>query len=83
MDEGFWEKETRDEMRRRIAAIGAKAVMYYVETPIETIRDRVAERNKNLTKDSFKVSRELLDKYLMGWQPPSEDEDYILASEVK
>jgi predicted kinase len=83
MDEGFWEKETRDEMRRRIAAIGAKAVMYYVDTPIETIRDRVVERNKNLTKDSFKVSRELLDNYLMGWQPPSEDEDYILASEVK
>src|SRR5262249_51520783 len=30
MDEGFWEKETRDEMRRRIDAVGAKAVLYYV-----------------------------------------------------
>jgi hypothetical protein len=57
--------------------------MYYVETPIETIRDRVVERNNNLTKDSFKISREMLDNYLMYWQPPSEDEDYILASEVK
>lgn len=83
MDEGFWEKETRDEMRRRIATIGAKAVMYSVEAPIETIRDRVLERNNSLTKDSFEISREMLDNYLMYWQPPSEDEDYILASEVK
>ena len=83
IDEGFWERETRDEMRKRTDAIGAKAVMYYVETPIESIRDRVVGRNNNLTKDSFKISREMLDNYLMYWQQPGEDEDYILASEVK
>ena len=83
MDEGFWAKEEREELKRRIHAIGAKAVMYYVDTPIETIRERVVGRNNNLTKDSFKISREMLDNYLMHWQSPSEDEDYILASEVK
>lgn len=83
IDEGFWEKEQRDEMRRRASTIGAKAIMYYVETPIETIRERVVGRNSHLTKDSFKISREMLDNYLMYWQPPGEDEDYILASEVK
>ena len=83
IDEGFWAKEQRDELRRKIDAIGAKAVMYYVDTPIETIRERVVGRNNNLTKDSFKISREMLDNYLKYWQPPSEDEDYILASEVK
>jgi predicted kinase len=83
IDEGFWEKELRDEMRIRTGEIGAKAVMYYVETPIDTIRERVAGRNDNLAKDSFKISREMLDNYLMYWQPPGEDENYILASEVK
>ena len=83
MDEGFWEKETRDEMRRRADAIGAKVVMYYLETPIETIRERVVGRNSNLTKDSFKISREMFDNYLKYWQAPTEDEDYVLASEVK
>jgi hypothetical protein len=57
--------------------------MYYVETPIEVIRKRVAGRNNNLTKDSFKISREALDGYLKNWQPPGEDEEYILASEVR
>jgi len=83
MDEGFWAKEERDEMKRKIEAIGAKAVMYYVETPIETIRERVLLRNNNLTKESFMISQEMLDGYLSHWQPPSEDEDYILVSEVK
>src|SRR6266700_4914413 len=83
IDEGFWEKEQRDEMRRRTGTIAAKAVMYYVETPIETIRERVVGRNNNLTKDSFKISREMLDNYLKDWEPPTEDEDYTLASEVK
>jgi predicted kinase len=79
IDEGFWAKEQRVELRRRIDAIGAKEVLYYVEAPIETIRERVVGRNNNLTKDSFKISREMLDNYLKYWQPPSEDEDYILA----
>lgn len=83
IDEGFWEKDTRNEMRRRIAAIGAKTVMYYVETPIETIRERVVGRNNNPTKESFKISREMFDNYLTYWQPPGEDEDYIPAGEVK
>lgn len=83
IDEGFWAKEQRDEMRRRAGTIGAQAVMYYVETPIETIRERIVGRNTTLTKDSFKISREMLDTYLMYWQPPGEDEDYILASEMK
>ena len=83
IDEGFWEREQRDKMRKRIEAFGAKAVMYYVDTPIETIRERVVGRNNNLMKESFKISREMLDNYLKYWQPPSEDEDYVLASEVK
>src|SRR5436305_13301353 len=44
IDEGCWEKEQRDEMRRRTDAIDAKAVMYYVEIPRETMRDWVLER---------------------------------------
>lgn len=77
LDEGFWERETRDEMRKRADAIGATLVMYYLDTPIETIRKRVLGRNSNLTKDSFEISSEMLDGYLKYWEPPSEDEECI------
>ena len=83
IDEGVWEKEQRDLLRRRIEDIGAQAVLYFLDTPIETIRERVARRNMNPAKDSFKISGELLDGYLKYWQPPSEDEGYVLASEAK
>ena len=82
IDEGVWAKEQRDVLRRRAEEAGAQAVVYYLDTPIETIRERVARRNMNPAKDSFKISGELLDFYLQYWEPPREDEGYVLASEV-
>ncbi len=35
LDEGFWERKTRDEMRKRAEAVGANSVMYFLDTPIE------------------------------------------------
>ncbi len=83
IDEGVWAKEQRDILRRRSEEVGARAVVYFLDTPIETIRERVARRNMNPAKDSFKISGHLLDEYLKYWQPPGEDEEYVLASEVK
>lgn len=81
IDEGFWEKEQRALLRRRIEETGAEEVLYYLDTPIETIRERVARRNTSPSKDSFRISRTMLDNYLTYWHPPSEDEGYVLASE--
>lgn len=83
MDEGFWGREEREDLKRQISAIGAGAVVYYVDTPIEEIRERVTKRNNNLTKESFEISQEMLEGYLVNWQPPGEDEHYLMASELK
>ena len=65
IDEGFWAKEQRDEMRRRTEEVGAQSVLYYLDTPIETIQERVALRNMDPGKESFKISGDLLsDGYL-------------------
>ena len=45
LDEGFWAKEERALMRRRIEGMGAEAMLYYLDTPLETIRKRVAQRD--------------------------------------
>ena len=68
-------------MRRRIDGVGADEVLYYLDTPIETIRERVAQRSVDPPNDSFRISGELLDFYLQYWQPPGDDEDYVRASE--
>jgi predicted kinase len=80
LDEGFWPKEERAWMRSRIEGMGAAAVLYYLDTPIETIRERVAQRSADPPTDSFQISEALLDYYLPFWQPPSEDEGYLIAS---
>jgi predicted kinase len=82
LDEGFWEKDQRTAMRRRIEATGAKAVLCYVDTPLATARERIARRNQGLAQDSFLISRELFDDYLPYWQPLTEDEGYVLASDL-
>ena len=81
IDEGFWAREERALLRSRIEKMGAEVVLYYLDTPIQTIRERVARRSANPTKDSFRISRAMLDNYLAYWQPPSEDEGYVLAGE--
>lgn len=82
IDEGVWEREQREILRRRTEEVGAQALVYYLDTPIETIRERVARRNMNLANDSFKIGGELLDFYLRYWQPPGEEEEFVLACEV-
>ncbi|HWG83955.1 MAG TPA: ATP-binding protein [Deinococcales bacterium] len=81
VDEGFWAREQRDELRRRIEAAGARAVLHYVEAPVETMRRRVLDRNDALTADTFLISGEMFDAYLPYWQPPGDDEGYLRAGE--
>jgi predicted kinase len=83
IDEGFWERGLRDLMRQRAADVGARAVVVFLDTPIETIRERVARRNTTVAADAFTISEDLLDHYLPYWEPPGEDEDSVRASELR
>jgi predicted kinase len=78
IDEGFWSKEQRAEMVKRVESAGAKPVVYYVESPVELMRARTLIRSKNPTKDSFEISEEMFDGYLKYWQAPDESEDVIV-----
>jgi predicted kinase len=83
IDEGFWARDERAEIRKQIVSLGAEHVLYYLDTPLETIRERVSRRNVSPTEDSFMISRELLDGYLSDWQPPDEDEGYVAVSAME
>lgn len=79
LDEGFWTKSQREELKKRIEKAGAKWVLYYVSTPADEMKKRVLNRSKNPDKESFEISDEMFDSYLKYWQPPEEDEEFILA----
>lgn len=79
LDEGFWAKSQRDDMKKKISELGAKPILYYVECPVEKMRERVVTRTKTPPEDSFEISEEMFDNYLKYWQPPEEDEEFIPA----
>jgi predicted kinase len=79
LDEGFWIKAYRYEVKKKISDIGGKPILYYVECSVETMRERVVNRSKSPPEDSFEISVEMFDSYLQYWQPPEEDEEFILA----
>jgi len=79
LDEGFWAKSQRDDMKKKISEVGAKPILYYVECPIEEMRERVVSRSKIPPEDSFEISGEMFDSYVKYWQPPEEDEEFILV----
>lgn len=79
IDEGFWVKSQRDDIKKRITEVGAKPIMYYVECPVEKMRERVVSRSGSPPVDSFEISGEMFDKYLKYWEPPTNDEDFLLA----
>ena len=79
LDEGFWTKSQRDDIKKKIIAMGAKPILYYVEYPIEKMRERVINRSKISPEDSFEIDGEMFDSYVKYWEPPAEDEEFILA----
>lgn len=78
IDEGFWVKSQRDDIKKKLSEVGAKPVLYYVECPLEKMRDRVVNRSTNPPIDSFEISGEMFDRYLQYWQAPEEDEHIIV-----
>ncbi len=79
IDEGFWVKSQRDDIKKKISEIGATPLLYYVESPLEQMRERVVTRSKTPPEDSFEISGEMFDSYVKYWEPPNEDEEFILA----
>ena len=74
----FWVKSQRDDIKKKILNVGAKPIFYYVECSVEKMKERVINRSKNPTKDSFEISEEMFNSYLKYWQAPDESEDVIV-----
>ena len=80
----FWVKSQRDDIKKKILNVGAKPIFYYVECSVEKMKERVINRSKNPTKDSFEISEEMFNSYLKYWQAPDESENVrvVTSSEL-
>lgn len=80
IDEGFWAKSQRDEIKDQIKAAGAEPILFYAQCPVETMKDRTINRNNKFSDDSFEINEEMFDSYLKYWEPPSKEEEAIILS---
>lgn len=79
LDEGFWERSYRDEIRNKIRGLGGEPIVYYVSQPVEIMRARTVERSKNPPSDAFEIDEATFNRYLKFWQPPEKNEEYLLV----
>ena len=81
IDEGFWTKEHRDEIRNKVKNAGAIPITYYLEVPFEIMKARTLKRSENPPGDSFYIDEEAFNQYWKHFQPPDQDEEFTLISQ--
>ena len=74
LDWGVWTRAERDNYRQRARELGADVEMVFVDAPIETLHQRVAERNLDLPPGTFSISVEELDEWAARFERPTPDE---------
>jgi predicted kinase len=82
IDEGFWVKEQRDEIREKVKNVGAIPKLYYLEVSFEIMKARTLKRSENPPVDSFNIDEESFNQYWKYFQPPDKDEEYTLINQV-
>src|SRR5438105_12605541 len=73
IDEGFWVKEHRDEIRDKVQRVGAVPKLYYVEAPLEVMKARTLKRSSNPSIDSYVIDEESYNHYWQFFRPPGEE----------
>ena len=77
IDDGFWYREQRDEMRQTLKDMGAVAKFYFIDTPVDVMKVRTVKRSENPPVDSFYITEQEFNDYLKMFQPPTDDEEFI------
>lgn len=80
IDDGFWYRKQRDEMRQVLNDMGVETKFYYIDTPVNVMKARTVKRSENPSVDSFYITEQEFNAYLKMFQPPSEDEEFTRIS---
>jgi len=74
LDWGVWMRAERSYYRQRGFELGAIVHTVFLDAPMETLHERIAQRNLNLPPATFHVSPEELDEWAAIFEPPTDDE---------
>ena len=80
VDNGFWARSQRRELRARVEAIGATARVYYLEVPLAELWRRIELRNLDPDNTSFVIEYAELAEWAQLIEPPAPEEDVIVLT---
>lgn len=76
LDEGFWSKEHRDEIRHKVIEVGAIPKCYYLDAPFEVMKARTLRRSEAPPVDSYVIDERSFLHYWQFFQAPDADEEF-------
>lgn len=77
VDATLCKRSKRDEYRELLDRAGASYTLVYCNADTATLRERLHRRNAAPGREAAIVTDEMLDRFLMGFQPPMDDEPHI------
>lgn len=79
VDSAFWNRVARDEYKALVEQGGCRWQLVYLETPLELIRARLAERNQRFDANApFPITLDVQDRYAAAFEVPL-DEGAVVA----
>jgi predicted kinase len=73
-EKGLWLRSERDEKRREARELGVDIELHYFDVPIDELVRRLEKRNSEGDPNVFIISREQVEEYFKGFEPPGEAE---------
>ncbi|HUL52782.1 MAG TPA: ATP-binding protein [Opitutaceae bacterium] len=77
MDCGFWSRASRDDARRRAAALGASYRLYALTCPADVARQRTLRRTAELAGRTLWINEPAIDGLNRRVEPLGPDEDHV------
>jgi len=74
LDFGFWAREEREDFRLRAKQLGASSEVHFLDVSEDELMRRLAERNSNLSQESFHIPEDTMKPWIAFFQRPTPDE---------
>jgi len=74
LDFGFWAREEREDFRLRAKQLGASSEVHFLDVSEDELMRRLAERNSNLSQESFHIPEDTMKPWIAFFQRPTPEE---------
>lgn len=80
LDGGFWSRASRDDARRRAAALGAPCRIYVLDCPPDVARQRALHRTAEMPPGALYISDATIDVLNRRVEPLGPDEEHVTVN---